>query len=330
MSKYTTEVRFICETNAGLTESQGFNDLSDILETAAPKIFNFDFPIFDENYRLPLEIKILRHYYTREICEETVALWKLRLQDKLNMIMPYYNQLYRSELLEFNPLYDVDYTRQHEGQEIGNETSSEKGTRNKTEIGNNESTKNGTKNSTKHGNDASSSKNVNSGNSVSTNMDEESGHSDENNLHWDLYSDTPQGGIDVINNDTDDVDGNTYLTNVRKVTDAKSNNFGSLKNSTGQTVNNATEEANFENDSTEITQDSTTEKETNENTVFGNEQSATDGSRNVNNMNQYIEHVIGKQGATSFSGLLNEFRQTFLNIDKMVIEELSDLFFGLW
>ena len=121
MSKYTTEVRFICETEAGYTESKGFNSIDNILDIAAPKIFNFDFPIFDENYRLPLEKKILRHYYTREISEETVGLWKLRLQDRLCMIMPYYNKLYESELLEFNPLYDVDYTRQHTGESEGNE-----------------------------------------------------------------------------------------------------------------------------------------------------------------------------------------------------------------
>ena len=29
--------------------------------------------------------------------------------------MPYYNQLYKSALLEFNPFYDVDVTRSHEG-----------------------------------------------------------------------------------------------------------------------------------------------------------------------------------------------------------------------
>lgn len=121
MSKYTTEVRFICETEAGYMESKGFNSIDSILDIAAPKIFNFDFPIFDEEYRLPLEKKILRHYYTREISEETVGLWKLRLQDRLCMIMPYYNQLYKSELLEFNPLYDVDLTKTHTGEAEGNE-----------------------------------------------------------------------------------------------------------------------------------------------------------------------------------------------------------------
>ena len=63
MSKYTTEVRFICENAAGYNESQGFNNIESILTKSAPKIFNFDFPMFDETYRLPLEKKILRHFF---------------------------------------------------------------------------------------------------------------------------------------------------------------------------------------------------------------------------------------------------------------------------
>ena len=111
MSKYTTEVRFICETLAGYDESQGYNKVEDIIADARTKIFDFDFPIFDESYRNVLETKIIKHYYTREIGFETYGLWKLKLDTKLNEIMPYYNKLYNSELLEFNPLYTKDYTR---------------------------------------------------------------------------------------------------------------------------------------------------------------------------------------------------------------------------
>ena len=113
MSKYTTQVRFICETANGLTESKGYDDVNTIITTAAPLVFNFDFPLFDANYRLPLETKILRHFYTREIGCETVGLWKLRLQTKLNEIMPYYNQLYESALIEFNPMYSKNMNRTH-------------------------------------------------------------------------------------------------------------------------------------------------------------------------------------------------------------------------
>jgi len=112
MSKYTTQVRFICETCAKLTESLGFNDIEDILDKSWSKIFS-DFPIFDEQYRAELCKKILRHYYTREICCETVGRWKLFLSDKMKNIMPYYNQLYQSELLKIQPLVSVDRSVSH-------------------------------------------------------------------------------------------------------------------------------------------------------------------------------------------------------------------------
>ena len=121
MSHYTTEVRYICEEAAGLDESKGFNNVDNILNASAPRIFDFGFPIFDENYRLVLEKKILKHYYTREICAETVGLWKLWLDARMNEIMPYYNKLYESELLEFNPFYDADYTRTIDRDKTGSE-----------------------------------------------------------------------------------------------------------------------------------------------------------------------------------------------------------------
>lgn len=110
MSKYTTELRYLCETLIGLKESVDYASVSDVISQARPIIFNFDYPIFDQNYKSVLETKILKHYYTREIGSETYGLWKLRLDTKMNEIMPYYNQLYDSQLLTFNPLYDKDLT----------------------------------------------------------------------------------------------------------------------------------------------------------------------------------------------------------------------------
>lgn len=115
MSNYTTELRFICESIAKVPKSKGYRDIREIIEKSRKEIFCFYYPIFDENYRRALETKIIRHYYTREICEETVGLWLLRLEDKMNEIMPYYNKLYESELLKFNPFYDIDYTLTHKG-----------------------------------------------------------------------------------------------------------------------------------------------------------------------------------------------------------------------
>ena len=61
---------------------------------------NFDFkmdsyPIFDENYRDTLNQNILYHYYENEIGFETASLFRFYLNQKLNEIMPYYNELYK-------------------------------------------------------------------------------------------------------------------------------------------------------------------------------------------------------------------------------------------
>lgn len=61
---------------------------------------NFDFqmtkyPIFDEKYRNTLNNNILNHYYENEIGFETAPLFRFYLNQKLNEIMPYYNELYK-------------------------------------------------------------------------------------------------------------------------------------------------------------------------------------------------------------------------------------------
>ena len=155
MSKYTTEVRFLCETFAGKSESEGYNSVNEIIASARPVIFDFSYPIFDNNYKGVLETKILKHFYTREIGEETYGLWKLRLNTRMNEIMPFFNKLYESELLEFNPLYSTSKKISHSG--------------NRNDSGNR------TENTT-----GSSTTNDSGTNSVNT---------------LNLYSDTPQGGI---------------------------------------------------------------------------------------------------------------------------------------
>lgn len=110
MSKYTTEVRYICESLATDKSS-----IDTTIATSRAKIFDFDYPIFDENYRAVLETKFLQHYYTREICCETVGRWKLFLKTALNEIMPKYNYLYAIKELEgFNPLWDTDVWEKHD------------------------------------------------------------------------------------------------------------------------------------------------------------------------------------------------------------------------
>lgn len=122
MAVYTTQLRSICESIAEREGLVGYSDVADVIATARPSIFNFNYPIFDEDYRPVLETKIIKHFYTREIGLETYGLWKLKLDTKLNEIMPYYNEMYRSTKFEYDPLMDTNITKSNGGtrKESGN------------------------------------------------------------------------------------------------------------------------------------------------------------------------------------------------------------------
>ena len=219
MAKYTTLVRTICEQKAGLDESIGFSQVDAVIAQAWDKIFTTQVEFWEESYRQILCSKILKHYYMREIAAETVGLWQLWINTRLEEIMPYYNQLYKSAELEFEPLEDVNYTHERSG----------------------------------------------------NNNENYQGSGENTNVDYNLHSDTPQGGLSGLDN-------GDYMSDATK-------NDGSSENSyRRETVRGFTES----------------------------------------------ESVSGKQGSGSFSKMLKEYRETFLNIDMMVINEFQDCFFGLW
>lgn len=328
MSKYTTEVRYICENGAGLVESEGYKSINQIITDAIPKIFDFDFPIFDETYRSVLERKILKHYYTREICAETVGLWKHYLDMRLNEIMPYYNKLYESELLAFNPFYDVDLTKDHtaegksdtEHERNDNETNTVTRTDNLSTARNSERTDDLTRTDAFTRTDNLKSTSQDSG------TQGESGSDVNKNDHWDMYSDTPQGAITNVRNES-------YLTNARHVTD---DGAGSTHNNTttfGKKVvvdDTGTQQNGGTSKNTGTQNIDETETNTGTQKNDGNKTFKSEVTTGVNTTEEYLEHVKGKTPGASYSKLLMEYRETFLNIDMMIIDELSDLFFGLW
>ena len=337
MSKYTTEVRFICEDYAGLTESKGYDSVDEIIESARPKIFDFNYPIFDESYRKVLETKILLHYYTREICEETVGLWKLRLKTKMNEIMPFYNKLYESELIQFDPMYDTDYQKVGNRNEDTDNVTTNDLERNSVDSGTDTRQTNGITG----GSDVLNSTERTGGSDI-TNSVTEKGGQDETNIEnrdkfseWNLYSDTPQGGIEGIlgaENEPSLLDDG-YLTNARHI----------LHDGDGTTGNSVTEYGGTSETEDTVTYGRT--KNGTDTTQYGKTENTSDamsyGKQNKttntgdvtfdgNTTEQYAEHVFGKMPGKTFSKLLLEFRETFLNIDMDVINELRNLFFNLW
>lgn len=231
MSKYTTQLRYICEEKAGLLESTG--DYNKVIAESYKKIIHPETALFDPEYEAVLFPKIIRHYYFDEIAHETVAHFIFKLNLKLDEILPFYNQLYKSALIEFDPLADVDYT---------------------------------VKGNKEDNNTFDSTRTDNLVNTVT-------------NKSKDLKSDTPQGTIANL-----DINNNLYLS-----------------------------EAEI-NDS-----------------LINNENRGTQKHADViHNLNDYTEHITGKRGGLTNSEMLLKFRETFLNVDMMIINDLKNCFMGVY
>lgn len=277
MSKYTTELRYLIESNFEL----GLDD----------------YPIFDENYRELLNQKIINHYYFREIGMETAELFKRYLNQTMREIMPYYNQLYKSELLEFNPFYNVDKTitadknNNHVSDFIGNVTG-----KNQQTTG---SENNQINNSKQQTTTAANSVGESVGNSTTTDKNKN------------VASDTPQGFLSI-----NSIDNNTYattaeMTKAESINNSKATSNNSENGITDQTTADETK-ATTNSESNATTETDTTNKTTS------------------NNFENYVNHVVGKSEGETYSEMLIKFRETFLNIDMMIIDELKTCFMMIY
>lgn len=91
------------------------------------KDFDFglkEYPIWNEDYRgeqngnrwvSGLNRKILDHFYYYEIGQETPDMFRFMLNRKMNEVMPYFNKLYATETLAFDPFETLDVTNTTDG-----------------------------------------------------------------------------------------------------------------------------------------------------------------------------------------------------------------------
>lgn len=179
-----------------------------------------EYPIWDEEYRAVLNKKILDHYWFREIGQETPGLFKFYLNRTMNEIMPYYNQLYKTTILEYNPIHNADYTEEHtitrEHDNVVDTTGSYEGTDNSVSTGN----------STTH----------------SSNEDSTTSTSDTNNKHVGI--DTPQSALDI--SDIDDVNYASEV-NFDKNSGVTTGNGSSTQDSSSETSSNITNDQSGSN-----------------------------------------------------------------------------------
>ena len=77
-------------------------ELRTIYEDPNFKLFDFDYEFYDNALKSNFERKFFEHYYFDEIGFPTIQKFKHMLKAKLNLIMPYYKQLYNIEVQSIN------------------------------------------------------------------------------------------------------------------------------------------------------------------------------------------------------------------------------------
>lgn len=257
MSKYTTQVRWIIMQ---VTSDSKNLPISQRVSLACPKIFNFDFPMWLEEYRPTLEKKILMHYFNKEIGFETVGLWKFYLEERLNLIMPYYNELYKTTVKEYDWLTD---TNAHETY-IGNKKLQE-------------------------------------------------------NAKFDANGKVQDTGGETFSGTGSSTTDGTQSQNTKTLeSDLPQANYANLDYGTKLTEG---EQSGTSHEESTIKNDSTTDRS---NTTDTTQQSTNDLQSNTDDI--YTRDRVGAFGNRSLTELLMQYRDSLINIDNMIIDELKDLF----
>lgn len=321
MSRYTTELRFMLETQNGNTASGTADDVMTVINNTRSWLFNFDYPSTEltDSEKLHLEKNFMLQYYTREIGFETFGLFKMKLQAKLWEIMPKYEKLYALEHQNLDFFSDVDYTKRTTGdsnKRTGNVTHQNNGKDTTISSGSINDQAGGKLTSIKTG----SVTDQNTGSSTNTTngkYKDTAGGSDVS-----IFSDTPQSEVDLsadsgsyMTNATKDIKGTTNereYTNLQVVDQdnkGKTQTFNNLKDETTDTRSNTKTFNNY--------------KVENE-----NNKGLTDTYNNLLDTVDLTERTFGNMGNNLDKFI--KYRDNILNIEQMIINECSDLFMYLW
>lgn len=273
MAKYTIELREIVEHGIS--------------------IFDFPYTFYDDTKRREFEEKFIRHFYFREIGCETVERFKWYLQDKMNTVFPYYNELFKSASIEYDVLDNYKltetYTRNIENTNKQSGISSTVGQ----VMGEQETESKQNKSIDTTANDK---ENI-------TTISEENSSSDLVKK----FLDTPQGLTDLSDS--------KYLTTLNQDTGEGSTNGSS----DSETTRNAT--------GNETTTDNVT------GTLHNEQKTTTDNNtRMYTNGEQSETYTLtrrGNIGVDTDSDAIekhNRLQKTLKNIEKMFFDECEDLF----
>ena len=268
-------------------------------------LFTFDYDFYSDDIKDKEEFEklFIQWYYFREIGFETPERFKLKLQAKLNIIMPYYKQL---ALTEWDKLRTIE-------QMMTSKNLNESTTHEQTITGGNETTTSG--NSTaKTTNDSSSS--LNSGVSLTLNNESTNTQSSTSEAE---STDTQNGKASSLSDGVSQASlDNGYLTTVNQTN-------GTSNQSTTQTGNQTSTQSGTQTteqtDNQTLSASSNSLSDMNQTTKGNNEQTLKETT---------IFSSTGDIGIQTPAYAITEWRKVIININQMIIDECHDLFMKLY
>lgn len=91
MSKYTTSIETIIYSQTSYLKT---DNVFERIEEGRKFLFDFDYPIINEDFKKNFETQFIEKFWQECIGYETVPLFKLKLKQRLEMLMPEYNYKY--------------------------------------------------------------------------------------------------------------------------------------------------------------------------------------------------------------------------------------------
>lgn len=287
--------------------------IDQIIENGKDKFFDFAFPWYADDKTGLDEFKnlFLRKNYMKQIGQETTAQFKLYVQARLMEKMPLYKQLYESSLIEYDPLVNRKITTTKS--ETENKDKGKESENTVTTTGEGETIENNTSGREVTGEGTQKRTNEQEGTQVRTNEQEGVLHSEINNQT--VHSENPE--ITMANKDyasTMDRGKKTEDQNTNQnISENTTNNQSSSEDTTNnQSISENTSEKNQSNSEASSTEEGkSTENEKEERNLQGNE---------------VIEGFYGESQADA----ILKYRETILNLNEMICNDMNDLFLGYY
>lgn len=367
MSTFTTSIEMICNQVSSpiAPTEERVRQTADFIFN-----FPYTWYARDGTGRDDFERMFVRQYFLNEIAFETLELFRMKLKNTLEREMPRYRQLYESSLLKFDPLVTIDVTTngETEGTEKYTETNdwskSDSGHDTADKTFDRTLSKNHSENTNDSGTgeDFSEKESTSQTSGQSRDVGSSTSNTESTTTHEstsDRHSETSMNVTDnkqSIHSDNPQTNfaGHDYASKMDRSqnisessgTEQASDQSGGMDKTTGETSGTTESTVNTSSDGNENARtagsyvsvhvintngsgkeyDTYTDKNDNTHAFTSSNEASKDGDRSSQNTHTQTE----KGYRDSPSSLLLQYRETFLNINEMLLNDCGSLFLKIY